>query len=247
VTDKTLTGRVALVTGASRGIGRALCLELARRGAHVIALARTQGGLEDLDDDIRAVGGQATLVPLDLKDSAGIDRLPEAIIGRWGRLDILVGNAGVLGPLAPLSHVSPKEWDEVFAVNVHANWRLIRALDAVLRQSDAGRVVMVSSGAARRVRAYWGPYAASKAALEAMTRSYAAETQRMAMRVMMANPGPLRTKMRAEAMPGEDPAILRMPDEFAPKLADMCEPAWTTTGALYDFPTDSIVNFDAPA
>ncbi len=185
-------------------------------------------------------------MPLDLKDSAGIDRLPEAIAARWGRLDILVGNAGVLGPLSPLSHVLPKEWDEVFAVNVHANWRLIRALDATLRQSDAGRVVMVSSGAARRVRAYWGPYAASKAAVEAMTRSYAGETERMAMRVMMANPGPLRTKMRAEAMPGEDPATLRTPDEFAPKLADMCEPGWTQTGALYDFPTDRVISFDGP-
>ena len=245
--------RIALVTGASRGIGRAVALALAASGAHIIALARTQGALEDLDDAIRAVNPTAenptTLVPCDLRDHAAIDRLGEALYRRWGRLDVLVGNGGALGPLSPLHHVDPKQWDDVFAINVTANWRLIRALDPLLRQSAAGRVVFVTSGAANRadLRAYWGPYAASKAALDALARTYAAETiNTSAVRVMLVNPGPLRTRMRAAAMPGEDPMSLRTPEELAPKIAEICSPEWLDTGKLYDFPNDRVMSFSAP-
>lgn len=235
-----LEGRLALVTGASRGIGRAFALELARQGAHVIALARTQGALEELDDEIRALGGAATLVPLDLKDGEGIDRLQGALAERWGRLDIFVGNAGLLGPLAPLGHVSPKEWDEVMAVNLTANWRLIRALDPLLRLSDAGRVLLISSGAAQKCRAYWGPYSVSKAGLEALARTYAAETVTTPVKVTMVNPGPLRTRMRAKAMPGEDPMTLKTPEDLAPELLRFVMPDWNRTSVLYDFPTGQV-------
>ena len=243
-----LENRVALVTGASRGIGRAVALELARAGAHVIALARTQGALEALDDDIRALGGETTLVPCDVRDFDALDRLGAAIHQRWGKLDIFVGNAGVLGPISPLGHVDVKAWDEVIAVNVTANWRLVRSLDPLLRQSDAGRVVVVTSGAAHRaeLRAYWGPYAVSKAALEALARTYAAETATTAVKVMLVNPGPLRTRMRAAAMPGEDPATLRTPEEIAPKIVDMCAPGWSESGKLYDFPGDRVMGFRGP-
>jgi NAD(P)-dependent dehydrogenase (short-subunit alcohol dehydrogenase family) len=245
---KSLSGRFALVTGASRGIGRAVALELARRGAHVIALARTQGALEQLDDDIRQAGGEATLVPCDLKDFEALDRLGAALHQRWGKLDILVANAGILGPLTPIAHCDPDKWEQVFAINVTANQRLLRSLDPLLRASDAGRVVALSSGVASRVRAFWGPYAASKAALEAMVRAYAAETETISpVRAMLVNPGPLRTRMRASAMPGEDPATLRTPEVFAPKLADLCEPAWGETGKLYDFPTDKVLSYQSPA
>jgi NAD(P)-dependent dehydrogenase (short-subunit alcohol dehydrogenase family) len=245
--------RVALVTGASRGIGRAVALALAASGVHIIALARTQGALEELDDEIRALRPDApsptTLVPCDLRDYAAIDRLGEAIFKRWGRLDALVGNAGLLGPLSPLHHVDPKPWDDVLAVNVTANWRLIRALDPVLRASKAGRVAFVSSAAGNRseLRAYWGPYAVSKAALDALARTYAAETVNTSeIRVMLVNPGPLRTRMRAAAMPGEDPLSLRTPEELAPKIVEICAPAWTETGKLYDFPTDRVLSFRGP-
>jgi NAD(P)-dependent dehydrogenase (short-subunit alcohol dehydrogenase family) len=246
--------RIALVTGASRGIGRAVALALAGTGAHVIALARTQGALEELDDEIRGLrpGEQspATLVPCDLRDYAAIDRLGEAIFKRWGRLDALVGNAGLLGPLSPIHHVDPKPWDDVLAVNVSANYRLIRAMDPLLRASEAGRAVFVSSGVAHRseFRAYWGPYAVSKAALEALVRTYAAETvNTCAIRVMLVNPGPLRTKMRATAMPGEDPESLRKPEELAPKIVSLCAPEWAETGKLYDFPLDKVLSFRGPA
>src|SRR5208283_1994063 len=245
--------RIVLVTGASRGIGRAAALAFARTGAHVVALARTQGALEELDDEIRALRPEdespATLVPLDLRDFAALDRLGEALYRRWGRLDALIGNAGVLGVLSPLHHVDPKDWDEVLAVNVTANWRLIRSLDPLLRRSAAGRAVFVTSGAASRadMRAYWGPYAMSKAALDAIVRTYAAETLNTSnVRVMLVNPGPLRTLMRAKAMPGEDPAMLRTPQDLAPKIVEMGSPQWTETGKVYDFPTDSILSFRAP-
>jgi NAD(P)-dependent dehydrogenase (short-subunit alcohol dehydrogenase family) len=245
--SKTLINRVALVTGASRGIGRAVALELARQGAHIVALARTTGALEELDDEIKAVGGAATLVPLDLKDGAALDRLQPALAERWGKLDILVANAGLLGPLAPLAHISPKEWDDVMAVNVTANWRILKALDPLLRASDAGRVVVLSSGAAHSCRAYWGLYAASKAAVEVLARSYAAETETTPIKTMIVNPGPLRTKMRALAMPGEDPMELRTPDEIAPKIAELCQPDWTMSGLLYDFPQDKVLTPQRPA
>jgi NAD(P)-dependent dehydrogenase (short-subunit alcohol dehydrogenase family) len=246
----SLRGRIALVTGASRGIGRAVALELARCGAHIIALARTQGALEELDDAIRAAGSQATLTPCDIKDFDALDRLGRAIYDRWGRLDIFVGNAGALGPITPLGHVEPRQWEDIFAVNVTANWRLIRSLDPLLRASDAGRAIFITSGVAHAADfgPYWGPYAASKAALEALARSYAAETMNITkVRVMLVNPGPMRTKMRAQAMPGEDPMGLPAPEELAPKIAAVCSPQWTETGKLYDFRRDRVLKFCAPA
>ena len=246
--------RIALVTGASRGVGRAAAVALARSGAHVVALARTQGALEELDDEIRALRPAepeaTTLVPMDLRDFAAIDRLGEALYRRWGRLDVLVGNAGVLGLLTPLCQLDPKTWDEVMAVNLTANWRLIRSLDPLLRRSAAGRVAFLTSGAASRaeMRAYWGPYAVSKAALDALARTYAAETVNTSnIRVMLIDPGPLRTWMRATAMPGEDPSTLRTPEDLAPKIVAICSPEWTETGKLYDFPSDRILSFKSPA
>jgi NAD(P)-dependent dehydrogenase (short-subunit alcohol dehydrogenase family) len=247
--SRDLAGRTALVTGASRGIGRAIALELARAGAHVLALARTQGALEELDDEIRGLGSEATLVPCDVKDYPALDRLGAAIHERWKKLDIFVGNAGMLGPVTPLAHVDPKQWDDVFAVNVTANWRLIRSLDVLLRASDAGRIVLISSGAGHKEKfaPYWGPYAASKAALDAIVRTYAAETVNVSsVKVMATNPGPLRTRLRAQAMPGEDPETLRTPEDFAPKVLDMCRPDWTHTGMIYDFPRDRVLAFQAP-
>ncbi len=246
---RSFSGRVALVTGASRGIGRAVALELARAGAYVIALARTQGGLEELDDAIRTEGGAATLVPCDLKDFEALDRLGSVIFERWKKLDIFIGNGGLLGPLSPLAHVDPPKWDEVLAVNVTANWRLIRSLDLPLRASEAGRVVLISSGVGHmaHLRPYWGPYAISKAALDALGRTYAAETETTSnVKVMLVNPGPLRTRMRAAAMPGEDPMTLKTPEDLAPKIVALCSPVWTETGKLYDFPKDAVLSFRAP-
>jgi NAD(P)-dependent dehydrogenase (short-subunit alcohol dehydrogenase family) len=227
--------RIALVTGASRGIGRATALALAQGGAHIVAVARTVGGLEELDDGIRAFGGSATLVPLDLKDYAGIDRLGLALHERFGRLDVLVGNAGILGPLSPLAHVEAKAWDEVMAVNVTANWRLIRAMDQLLKFSDAGRVVLISSGAAASAHAYWGPYSVSKAALETMARTYAAETATTPLRVNVFNPGPVRTRMRAQAMPGEDPMTLEPPENVAASILELCLPSVQESGKIFSY------------
>lgn len=243
------SSRVVLVTGASRGVGHAAALALARQGAHVIAIARTQGALEALDDEIRAGGGSATLVPLDLADHDALDRLGGAIHERWGKLDGLVGNAGLLGPISPLPHISPKQFADVFAVNVTANFRLIRSLDPLLRAAPAGRAVFVTSGVASRAatRAYWGLYASSKAALDLLARSYAAETVTTAVRVMLVNPGPLRTRMRAAAMPGEDPMTLKTPDDLSPSIVNFCLPSSTETGKLFDFPTMSVKSFSAPA
>ncbi|WP_457796393.1 SDR family NAD(P)-dependent oxidoreductase [Methylocystis sp. S23] len=239
--------RIALVTGASRGIGRALALELARDGAHVVALARTQGALEELDDEIRALGGQATLVPCDVTDFDALDRLGAALFQRWGKLDVFVGNAGVLGALSPLAHVDVKDWNRVLAVNVTANWRLIRSLDPLLRASGAGRVAFVTSGAASKAKPYWGPYAVSKAALDSLARTYAAEVKNDGVTVMIANPGPMRTRMRAEAMPGEDPTTLPAPEDFAKKCLPLLKPEWRESGRLYDFPTDRLMDFHPPS
>ncbi len=206
--DIDLTGRLALVTGASRGIGYFLSLELAKRGAHVIAVARTVGGLEELDDDIRKAGGAATLVPLDITDMAAIDRLGGSIHERWGKLDIMVANAGVLGVISPIGHVEAKTFDKVMNVNVTSVWRLIRSTDPLLRLSDAGRAILLSSGAAHSCRAFWGPYAASKAAVEVLARCWAEEAKQTKLRVNSVNPGATRTAMRAQAMPGEDPETL---------------------------------------
>jgi NAD(P)-dependent dehydrogenase (short-subunit alcohol dehydrogenase family) len=245
--EKPLANRLAVVTGASRGIGRAAAVAYAEAGAHVIALARTQGALEELDDEIRAAGGAATLVPLDLRDYAAIDRLGAAIHERWGKLDILLGNAGLLGEIAPLTHLDQPVWDAVMAVNVTANWRLIRSLDPLLRKSDAGRAIFISSGAAHKSTAYWGPYSVSKAALEALVHTYAAETATTPIRVMLVNPGPLRTRMRATAMPGEDPMTLRTPEELAPHLVRLAAPEWDETGKIYDFPQDKVLTPQGPA
>ena len=251
MTDAFAGPKIALVTGASRGIGRATALALAAQGAHVVAVARTQGALEALDDDIRAQNpkASATLVPLDLADHDALDRLGQSIYERWGRLDALVGNAALLGPLSPLSHISPKIFAEVMAVNVTANWRLIRALDPLLRAAPAGRVAFLTSGVASRAetRAYWGLYAASKAALDLLARTYAAETATTAVKVMLVNPGKMRTRMRAAAMPGEDPLTLPTPEALAPKLLQMLSPEWRETGKLYDFPTDKVLSFQDPA
>jgi len=230
-----LTGRIALVTGASRGIGRAIALAMAREGAHVVAVARTVGALEDLDDNIKAAGGSASLVPLDLRKPEGIDQLGLIVFERWKRLDILVGNAGVLGRLSPLGHIEPKTWDEVMAVNVTANWRLIRSFDPLLRQSEAGRAVFVTSGAARIIHAYWGPYAVSKAALEALAKTYAAETVTTAIKVSLLNPGPIRTRMRAQAMPGEDPDSLPPAEAVADAFLPLVLPSQKESGLIYDF------------
>ena len=244
--DTALAGRIALVTGASRGIGRAAVLALAAAGAHVVGLARTQGALEELDDEIRAAGGAATFVPLDLRDFDALDRLGAVIAARWGRLDVLIGNAGILGDLSPLTHLDPAVWDAVMAVNVTANWRLIRSLDPLLRASDAGRAVFVTSGAAHKCTAYWGAYAVSKAALEVLARTYAAETATTPVRIMLVNPGPLRTRMRAAAMPGEDPATLRTPKDLAPQLLRLVSPGWQETGRIYDFRQDRVLAPRAP-
>ena len=246
--DRPLAGRVALVTGASRGIGRAVARALAAAGAQIVAVARTTGGLTELDDQIQAAGGlPVTLVPLDLKDGDGLDRLAVALDDRWEKLDILVANAGVLGPLSPLAHVEAKHWDEVIAINVTATWRLIRAMDPLLRAAEAGRVVLVTSGVAQRPRAYWGPYAISKAAVDCMGRTYAAECASSPIRVNLFNPGATRTRMRAAAMPGEDPATLPLPDGPAAAIVEMCLPSFTENGKLYDFRTKKLCDFQPPA
>jgi NAD(P)-dependent dehydrogenase (short-subunit alcohol dehydrogenase family) len=236
-TTTDLAGKVILVTGASRGIGYAAGLEAARRGAHVVAVARTVGGLEELDDEIQDLGSSATLVPLDLRDGDAIDRLGAAIFERWGALDGLIANAGQLGVLSPLPHVKPEDFEKVMAVNVTANYRLLRSTDLLLRQSEAGRAVFVSSSAARSARPFWGLYAASKAAVDAMVKSYARETIQTKLRVNVVYPGAVRTAMRAKAMPGEDPAILPTPAEIAPRIVDLLSPQLRETGKLFDVPT----------
>src|SRR6266849_4175882 len=241
-----LADRIALVTGASRGIGAATARALAKAGAHVVAVARTVGGLEELDDAIRKAGGNATLVPLDVTDFEGLARLAGALGERYGRLDILIGNAGIAGPSSPLDHLTLKDWDEVMKVNVTANWQLICATDALLRRSDAGRAVFLTSGVAHNMRPYWGLYSTSKAALEALARTYAAETERTAVRVNLFNPGPTRTRMRAQVMPGEDPMTLPPPEEVAEKIVALCLPGFTETGRLYDYPRDKLLAFRKP-
>ena len=242
-----LTSRIALVTGASRGIGYATARALAKAGAHVVAVARTQAGLEELDDDIRNDGGSATLVPLNLTDSDGIARLGAALHERHGKLDILVGNAAVAGPSSPLGHIELKSWNEVMAINVTANFQLIRCMEPLLKVSDAGRAVFVTSAAANLAPAYLGPYAASKAALETLVRSWAHETAATSIRVNLFNPGPSRTRMRATVFPGEDPETLEPPDEAAALIVPMCAPDWTETGKLFDYKTRTLMSFQPPA
>jgi NAD(P)-dependent dehydrogenase (short-subunit alcohol dehydrogenase family) len=242
-----LAGRIALVSGASRGIGQAAALALAKAGAHVVATARTVGGLEELDDAIKTAGGTATLVPLELRDADGIARLAQAIDERYRRLDVLVGNAALGASNSPLDHFHPKEWDEVMAVNVTANWHLIRFFNPLLLRSDAGRAVFVTSGSSTNARAYRGLYAASKAALDTMARTYAAETAATPVRVNLFNPGPTRTKMRARVMPGEDPMTLPPPEEVAAAIVPLCLPGFQETGKLYDFRVRKLLSFQPPA
>lgn len=225
-----LAGRIALVTGASRGVGAAVAKAYAAEGAHVILVARTVGGLEEVDDAIQAAGGQATLAPLDLTEPGGIERLGASVFERWGRLDVLVGNAAVLGQLSPVPNLQPEVWDKAFALNVTANWRLIRVFDPLLRRSEAGRAIFVTSGATRRLPAYWGLYSATKAALEALALTYAQEVARTSVRVNLVNPGPTRTKMRAQAFPGEDPDSLPPPEHVCPTLIRLAEPSYTGNG-----------------
>src|SRR3954465_815652 len=242
-----LSDRIALVTGASRGIGHATALALAKAGAHVVAIARTVGGLEELDDAIKAAGGTATLVPLDLKDYEGIDRPGASLPERFGPPGVRVANAGLPGRLSPMSQGEPKVFDDVMAINVTANYRLIRSLDPLLQKSDAGRAVFLPSGAAWTPMAYWGPYSVSKAAVELMARIYAAETATTKLRVNIFNPGPIRTRMRATAMPGEDPMTLDTPENAAEKIVDLCLPTYTETGTLYNYRVKKFLAWTPPA
>jgi len=244
---KPLADRIALVTGASRGIGAALALHLAEAGAHVAAVARTVGGLEELDDKIKAAGGTATLVPLDVKDSDGIARLALALNERYGRLDVLIGNAGVLPTASPLGHVEPKDWDNVMAVNVRANWQLIRCMDPLLQRAPAGRAVFLTSGVAHFGRAYWGPYAASKAALEALVRAYAAECETTNVRANLFAPGPTRTRMYLSAFPGVDRETLSTPEKVAKAIVPLCLPGCGENGKLYDYRAGKFLEFQPPS
>jgi NAD(P)-dependent dehydrogenase (short-subunit alcohol dehydrogenase family) len=244
---KPLADRIALVTGASRGIGAAVALQLAEAGAHVVAVARTVGGLEELDDKIKAAGGTATLVPLDMKDSEGIARLAVALNERYGRLDVLVGNAGMLTTPSPVGHIEPKSWDDVIAVNVTANWHFIRGFDTLLKASDAGRAVFVTSGIAYLARPYFAAYAASKAALDAMIRTYAAECATTNVRVNLFSPGQTRTRMMATAFPGVDPETLPPPEEVAKAMVPLCLPSCTENGRWYDFRAGKFLDIRLPS
>jgi len=245
--SKPLADRIALVTGASRGIGAALALQLAEAGAHIVAIARTVGGLEELDDKIKAAGGTATLVPLDVKDTDGITRLAQALNERYRRLDVLIGNAGILTTPSPLSHIEQKQWDDVMAVNVTANWHLVRACDELLKASDAGRAVFITSAVAYLARPYFGLYAASKAALDALTRTYAAECASTKVRVNLFGPGQTRTRMIRTAFPGIDPETLPTPEEVAKTIVPLCLPSCTENGRLYEFRSGKFVDFHVPS
>ena len=234
---RPLENKIALVTGASRGIGRAAAIALGAAGAHVICVARTVGGLEETDDAIVKAGGTATLVPLNLKDFAAIDRLGASIFERWGKLDAFLGNAGVLGTLTPLTHLEPKDFTDLMEVNIIANWRLIRSLDPLLRLSDAGRALFLTSGAARKHTPYWGGYAMSKAALETLALTYAAECEGGKIRVNLLNPGAIRTAMRMKAMPGEDPSTLKRPEQLGPLIVELLSPSHQKNGELVNFQT----------
>ncbi len=231
-----LAGRIALVTGASRGIGRASALALARAGAHVIAAARTQGGLEELDDEIRqATGERATLTPFDLVDGGAIDRLGGALFERFGRLDILLHAGATLGTLTPVSHMEPRPWAKAVAINLTAPYRLIRSLEPLLRVSDTGRAIFVTTGAVARPRAFWGPYAATKAGMETLVKTWADEMENTNVRPILVDPGAMRTRMRAEAYPGEDPETLPDPSEIGPLMVELADPARAAPGETVSF------------
>ncbi|HMM15583.1 MAG TPA: SDR family NAD(P)-dependent oxidoreductase [Parvibaculum sp.] len=230
-----LKDRLAVITGASRGIGRAVALGFAAEGAHVILVARTVGGLEEVDDEIRKVGGKATLVPLDLTDFDAIDRLGATIYERWGKLDILVGNAGTLGVLTPVSHLEVKAWDKLVATNITSNWRLMRSFEPLLKRSDAGRAIFVTSGSAHKAKPFWGGYAMSKAALEALAKTWAAECANTNLRINLLSPGPVRTAMRKQAMPGEDPSTLTKPADLVPLFIELALPSCTRNGEIVEY------------
>jgi NAD(P)-dependent dehydrogenase (short-subunit alcohol dehydrogenase family) len=234
-TNQRLKGRIALITGASRGIGRAVALRYVREGAHVLLLARTRKALEPVDDAIRAEGGTATLIPLNLAHGPKVDALGPSLYERFGKLDIFIGNAGMLGRLSPLVHIPSEHWEQMLAVNLTANWRLIRTLDPLLRRSDAGRVIFVSShGVAEQGRAYWAPYSVSKAALETLAKTYANETRDSAVKVNLVDPGAIATRMRAEAYPGEDQTALRQPEDIAEIFVRLGSPDWQETGQIVE-------------
>jgi NAD(P)-dependent dehydrogenase (short-subunit alcohol dehydrogenase family) len=227
-----LEGRVALVTGASRGIGAAVAVELAKLGAHLVVTARTQGGLEETDDAIRALGGPATLLPLDLHEGGQVDVIGPSIFERYRRLDILVHNAGALGRLTPVPHILPDDWTDVMAVNLSASWRLIRSCAPLLNAAPAGRAVFVTSGRARAPKAYWGAYGATKAGMEHLVLTWADEVKTSWLRVNLFDPGPTATRMRRQAMPGEDQSALPKPEDVAPQIAVLCLESETRHGAL---------------
>ena len=244
-TDLPLQGKIALVTGASRGIGRASALALANAGAHIVATARTQSALESLDDEIRqASGGSATLVPLDLAEPENLDHLGLAIHQRFGRLDILVHAGAVLGPLTPVAHIEPGVWDRVMKINATASYRLIRATEPLLKAAPSARAIFVTSGRVARPKAFWGPYGAAKAAMEHIVRTWADEVEHTNVRAVLVDPGQMRTKMRAEAMPGEDPSTLPPPNEIGPLMVELAQAdlglpranvsfaAWKSSGTL---------------
>jgi NAD(P)-dependent dehydrogenase (short-subunit alcohol dehydrogenase family) len=229
-----LQDRIALITGASRGIGRAVAGAFAREGAQVLLLARSIPELQLADDAIRHLGGKASLIPLDLADGGAVDALGPTLYERFGRLDALVANAAMLGGLSPLSHIVSSTWERVLAVNLTANWRLVRTLDPLLRRSEAGRVIFVTSGVARSAKSYWAPYSVSKAALECLAMTYANETVNTTIKVNILDPGAVATAMRAEAYPGEDAKTLPNPDEVAARFVELATSEWQTTGQIVE-------------
>ncbi|WP_034987596.1 SDR family NAD(P)-dependent oxidoreductase [Bartonella florencae] len=244
--DFSLVGRVALVTGASRGIGYHLALELAARGAHIIALARTVSGLTELDNQIRKKGAHATLVPLDLHHMDNIDTLAVSIAKRWQKLDIMVANAGILGTLSPIAHTENTVFEDVFQINLFSQWRLMKAVEPLLRKSDAGRAILLSSSVAHIARTFWGPYAASKAALEIIARCWAEELKQTPIKINCVDPGATRTAMRAQAMPGEDPQTLPAPQEVAAKIVHLSSPDLKETGKLFNVRKNRFMNYHIP-
>ncbi|WP_156850427.1 SDR family NAD(P)-dependent oxidoreductase [Bartonella refiksaydamii] len=244
--DFSLFGRVALVTGASKGIGYHLALELAARGAHIIALARTVNGLTELDNQIRGKGACATLVPLDLHHMEHIDNLSVSIANRWKKLDIMVANAGILGTLSPIAHIENTVFEDVFQINLISQWRLMKAMEPLLRKSDAGRVILLSSSVAHIARAFWGPYAASKAALEIIARCWAEELKQTLIKINCVDPGATRTAMRAQAMPSEDSQTLPSPQEVATKIVHLSSPNLKETGRLFNVRKNRFMDYHIP-
>lgn len=233
--SKALEGKIALITGASRGIGRAVALRYAQEGAHVILVARTIASLEEVDDEIQALGGQATLVPMNLREFDKIDQMGQALYDRFGRLDILVGNAGVLGDMTPMAHLKVKMWNEVMDVNVTANWRLIRSMEPLLKQSDAGRAIFLSSGTTKAPRAFWAAYAVSKAALENMVQTWSLEIRKTNIKANLIDPGATRTHLRAQAYPGEKPEDLKAPEDLSDLFLEMALPSCEKQGEIVRF------------